>query len=66
MADRLSPQRLPSGIRGLDAVLGGGFAEGRVYVLQGMPGSGKTILANQIVFHQAHEARRAVYVTLAG
>lgn len=65
MADRLSPQRLPSGIRGLDAVLGGGFAEGRVYVLQGMPGSGKTILANQIVFHQAHEARRAVYVTLA-
>jgi KaiC/GvpD/RAD55 family RecA-like ATPase len=44
-------QRLPTGADGLDTILRGGLLPGSVYVLQGPPGAGKTILANQICFH---------------
>lgn len=37
--------RLSAGIDRLDAVLGGGYIEGRSYLLHGPAGSGKTILA---------------------
>ena len=56
--------RLPSGISGLDEVLGGGFIEGAAYIVQGRPGAGKTILSNQIAFSQASAGRRVLYVTL--
>ncbi|HMA48530.1 MAG TPA: ATPase domain-containing protein [Magnetospirillaceae bacterium] len=56
--------RLPSGISGLDEVLGGGFIEGASYIVQGRPGAGKTILSNQIAFAQASAGRRVLYVTL--
>jgi circadian clock protein KaiC len=56
--------RLPSGIEGLDEVLGGGFIEGASYIVQGRPGAGKTILSNQIAFAQASAGRRVLYVTL--
>jgi circadian clock protein KaiC len=56
--------RLPSGIAGLDEVLGGGFIEGASYIVQGRPGAGKTILSNQIAFAQASAGRRVLYVTL--
>lgn len=57
-------QRLSSGLPGLDQVLGGGFFQSGVYIVQGLPGSGKTILANQLCYHQAAQGGRAVYVTL--
>jgi circadian clock protein KaiC len=57
-------QRLPSGIAGLDTVLGGGFFRAGVYILHGLPGSGKTILANQICYGHVADGGRAVYVTL--
>src|SRR5215469_6308431 len=57
-------ERFSSGVVGLDRVLGGGFFVGGVYILEGKPGVGKTILANQIGFHQVTAGRRAVYVTL--
>lgn len=61
----LSPlQRISSGVRGLDQVLGGGFFQSGVYIMYGRPGSGKTILANQLCYHQASQGGRAVYVTL--
>lgn len=56
--------RLSSGVPGLDKVLGGGFFAGGVYILEGAPGAGKTILANQIAFHHAKQGRRIVYITL--
>ena len=56
--------RLPSGVPGLDEVLGGGFIEGASYIVQGRPGAGKTILSNQIAFAQAATGRRVLYVTL--
>jgi circadian clock protein KaiC len=59
-----SLQRIPSGILGLDAVLDGGFLQGGTYIIAGMPGTGKTILGNQICFHHVAHGGRVVYVTL--
>ncbi len=38
-----------SGIPGLDALLGGGFSQGRVILVLGEPGTGKTIFASQFL-----------------
>jgi RecA/RadA recombinase len=40
---------IPTGIRTLDAVLGGGFAVGSLNIIVGQPGSGKSMLASQVV-----------------
>ncbi|HET8728166.1 MAG TPA: ATPase domain-containing protein [Alphaproteobacteria bacterium] len=57
--------RVPTGIPGLDAILRGGFLKGGVYIVQGAPGAGKTILANQVCFnHVADGEGCAAYVTL--
>src|SRR5919107_5892358 len=58
------PERVPSGLPGLDAVLRGGFLKAGIFMIQGSPGAGKTILANQICFHHAAHGERALYVTL--
>jgi circadian clock protein KaiC len=59
-----NPARITTGIPGLDPILEGGMLTGGVYLVQGPPGSGKTILANQLCCHQARSGRRAVYFTL--
>ncbi|HET9620021.1 MAG TPA: ATPase domain-containing protein [Kofleriaceae bacterium] len=56
--------RIATGVPGLDAILEGGLAPGSVYMLIGRPGVGKTILANQLCYHQATHGRRAVFFTL--
>jgi circadian clock protein KaiC len=55
--------RLASGNQQLDAILGGGFPAHAINLLVGPPGSGKTILAQQYVFHNATPERPAVYLT---
>ncbi|RKH44084.1 ATPase domain-containing protein [Corallococcus sicarius] len=57
-------ERLSTGIPGLDTLLDGGLRKGRMYMVLGLPGAGKTILANQICFHQAAQGRRILYLTL--
>ena len=57
-------RRLPSTIPGLDAVLSGGFLVGRVYLLEGHPGGGKTILANQVCFGHVKNGGQVIYLTL--
>jgi circadian clock protein KaiC len=57
-------ERLPSGISGLDTVLGGGFFRAGVYIVLGLPGSGKTIFANQLCYRHVAGGGRAVYMTL--
>jgi circadian clock protein KaiC len=57
-------KRLQSGIEGLDELLKGGFVAGSSYIIQGRPGSGKTILANQIGFNHANNGGRVLFATL--
>ena len=41
---------LPTGVEGLDELVGGGFPRGRIILVLGGPGSGKTILASQFLY----------------
>jgi circadian clock protein KaiC len=50
-------------IAGLDLVLNGGLEPGAVVVVAGAPGTGKTILAQQMCFAKATAERRCVYYT---
>ena len=54
-------KRLSTGIPQLDTVLGGGLPVGSLTVLAGVPGTGKTILAQQICFNNATKEHKAVY-----
>lgn len=58
------PPRLSSGVSGLDDILTGGLLSGSVYIVQGVPGAGKTIFSNQICFHRAAQGEKVLYVTL--
>ena len=57
-------ERVPTGVPGLDDILEGGLFKGSTYVVQGPPGSGKTILANQLCAETARRRGRALYVSL--
>jgi circadian clock protein KaiC len=56
-----SIERYATGVRNLDALLRGGLPKGTLTVLAGPPGSGKTILAQQIGFVAAAVGRRVLY-----
>ena len=56
--------RVASGMPGLDTILGGGFMIGGMYIVQGAPGAGKTILTNQISFNHVAGGGKALFVTL--
>jgi circadian clock protein KaiC len=53
-------------VPGLDTVLGGGLPEFSFNLVAGGPGSGKTILAHQIMFANATVERPALYFTVLG
>ena len=54
-------KRLSTGIANLDAVLGGGLPAGSLIVIAGQPGTGKTILAQQICFANGSTEHKAIY-----
>ena len=64
--ERAVIRSLPSGVPGLDAVVGGGLPEYSFNLIAGGPGSGKTTLAHQIMFANASVERPAVYFTVLG
>jgi circadian clock protein KaiC len=64
--ERPAIRSLPSGVSGLDAVLGGGLPEYSFNLIAGGPGSGKTTLAHQIMFANATVERPALYFTVLG
>ncbi len=57
-------ERISTGIPGLDRILQGGLPVGSVFIVQGSPGAGKTVMANQLCFRHASGGGRSVYVTL--
>ena len=65
-ADRAPIRSFPSGVPGLDTVLGGGLPEYSFNLIAGGPGSGKTILAHQMMFANATVERPALYFTVLG
>ncbi len=56
-------ERLKTGNPNLDEILHGGFPVNTINVVMGAPGSGKTILAEQLVFANATAAAPALYLT---
>ena len=54
-----------TGIDGLDDVLAGGFRRGRVFLLEGDPGTGKTTIASQFLIEGAKEGQKGLYITLS-
>jgi circadian clock protein KaiC len=58
--------KLPSGVPGLDDILGGGVPEFSFNIIAGAPGCGKTTLAHQFIFANATEERPALYFTVLG
>jgi circadian clock protein KaiC len=57
--------RVKLGCSGLDDILGGGLPAGRLYLLEGDPGAGKTTLALQFVAQGIKNGERALYITLS-
>ena len=58
-------ERAPTGIRGFDEVLGGGLPRGRIYLLKGGAGAGKTTLGLQFLLNGAAAGERGLYVALS-
>ena len=66
MTTKVTINRLPTGVPGMDEVLGGGLPEFSFNLIAGQPGSGKTTLAHQIMFALATPERPALYFTVLG
>src|SRR6516225_3384506 len=54
-----------TGTEGLDDVLGGGLTPNRLYLVEGVPGSGKTTLALQFLMEGVRRGEPVLYVTLS-
>src|SRR5688572_6042001 len=65
-SDKVDIHRLPTGVRGLDDILGGGIPEFSFNMIGGAPGCGKTTLAHQIVFANGTPKKPALYFTVLG
>jgi circadian clock protein KaiC len=61
----LSASKTSSGISGLDDILCGGFADRRLFLVEGSPGSGKTTLALQFLMAGAAVGEKGLYITLS-
>src|SRR3984957_18076587 len=64
--EKVRIEQLPTGVPGLDDILGGGLPEFSFNIIAGAPGCGKTTLAHQFIFANATVERPALYFTVLG
>jgi circadian clock protein KaiC len=64
--DKVTINKLPTGVPGLDEIMGGGLPEYSFNIIAGSPGCGKTTLAHQLVFANARPEHPALYFTVLG
>ena len=55
--------RVPTGIPGLDELIGGGFCQGRTHLVSGETGTGKTIFCCQYLLHGVLNGEPGVFIT---
>jgi KaiC/GvpD/RAD55 family RecA-like ATPase len=59
------PEKIATGIQGLDELLSGGFPDGRVTLVIGGPGTGKTIFCGQFLYKGIYEHKQnGIFVSL--
>ena len=64
--EKVNIRKLPTGVEGLDEILGGGIPEFSFNIIAGSPGCGKTTLAHQFAFANATPEHPALYFTVLG
>jgi len=64
--ERVAIRQMPTGVPGLDEILGGGLPEYSFNIVAGAPGCGKTTLVHQFIFANASPERPALYFTILG
>jgi circadian clock protein KaiC len=64
-SDSPPSSRAATGIAGLDHVLNGGLTPHRLYLIEGVPGSGKTTMALQFLLEGVRRGESVLYVTLS-
>ncbi len=62
---RTDSELVSTGVAGLDDVLGGGLTSGRLYLVEGTPGTGKTTVAMQFLLDGAAKGESVLYITLS-
>src|SRR3954471_7690136 len=70
MTDPLSteiaaPERISTGIPGLDDVLGGGFPKDHMYLVEGEAGAGKTTLGLHFLLEGRRRGERTLWITMS-
>ncbi|MGD9518701.1 MAG: RAD55 family ATPase, partial [Armatimonadota bacterium] len=55
---------VPSGVPGLDEIVGGGIPAGSCVLIEGVPGAGKTTLGVQIAVSRARAGQRCLIIAL--
>src|SRR5665811_642343 len=63
---KVTIHKIPTGVRGLDDILGGGIPELSFNIIAGAPGSGKTTMVHQLVFANATAKKPALFFTVLG
>jgi len=61
--DAVDARRVQTGNPQADSILGGGFPGNSINIVMGDPGTGKTIFAEQMLFHNAGGDRPLLYIT---
>ncbi|MEO6224491.1 MAG: ATPase domain-containing protein [Sphingomicrobium sp.] len=58
-------QKASLGVAGLDDITVGGLSRGRLFLLEGSPGAGKTTIASQFLMAGAKAGEACLYITLS-